>query len=148
MREAIKGTTRKANTWCGPYALALVSGLDYDTVYQKLLRQRNKSKASYQHKAKYIAGVYHRELWAMARKLCSKTFDWDRSLKGKTLGSMRDHLKGSRVYIIAVTGHYVVLDSRTWEVCDNQTKVWIPLAEWQHKKVRVQAIGEVRNHKL
>lgn len=145
MRKAINGTSRKATTWCGPYALALISGLDYDTVYGKVLRAKNKRMPTHK-KRKYITGM-SKSLMQIVAKTMKCLFMFVKAQR-MTLNSYIDHLTPNKVYIIQITGHYVVVDTRTWEICDNQSKAWQSISDSKHKRCFVKKIAEVRNHKL
>lgn len=146
-RKAIAGTERKAITWCGPYALALVSGFSYDEVYKKMLRAVNRGRPKHLHKLKSIKGVHNHTMEQVAYTLrCAFTFK--KLKKPQTLLSYADELYPSRVYIVAITGHFLVLDMRTREVCDNQSKEWIPISESKHKRCLVRNVAEVGRHKL
>ena len=145
-RSAIVGSTRRANTWCGMYALALVSGLDYDTVYDKMLRGINRAIPAYRTKRKYITGVLNTDMERTAKTIkCKIKFD---KTKKVNLKNYLDHLDPNKIYIINITDHYVVLDTRTWELCDNQSQEWVPVLESKHSRCYVRNIAEVKNHKL
>lgn len=144
-RKAIEGSTRGATTWCGMYALALVSGLEYEVVYKKMLRGINSVRHKWA-KRKYITGVHNRDMERTA-KTVKTPFVFKRAER-MTLSQYIDHLDPNKVYIIEITGHYVVVDTRTWELCDNQSKSWCPVGESKHKRCFVREIAEVRNHKL
>ena len=145
MRNAIPGTSRKAITWCGPYALALVSGLSYDEVYKKMLRAKNKRQPKWR-KLKHITRVSDQLMQIVAKTV--KTPFYFKPAKRMTLSQYVDHLEPNTVYIIQITGHYVVIDTRTWELSDNQSLTWVPIKDSKHKRCFVKRLAEVKNHKI
>ncbi len=145
--SAITGTTRKAHTWCGPYALALVSGLTYDQVYKKLLRNANAQLHRFQPRIKYLTGV-GLELMERVSKTVKCKFEFTR-VKGKpTLNQFMNELRPNRIYVIHVTRHYLVVDTSDWTVCDNQIQRWVSLPDYKYRLSRVRDYAEVRGHKL
>jgi len=142
-KTAIAGTSRKAITWCGPYALATVAGLTYDEVYEKMLRAYNKKRYT---KVKHITGVTN-SLMERVSKICRCTFKFERVTK-RTLNQTMDHLDPNRIYIVLVTGHYIVVDTRDWTMIDNQNMDWVPIKESAHRLKRVRSVAEVKNHKV
>ena len=139
--------------WCGPYALALVSGMEYDEVYKKALRKVRSMKAQYEHKPTYIKGMYNRELEAVSTTLkVPFTFKKIEGLWRKkdqlTLKRAIEYLRPNRVYVVQVTEHFLVVNSRDWTMCDNWTRGWVPLEGSIHTKKKVAKIAEVKRHKV
>jgi hypothetical protein len=126
-----------AGKWCGPYALALISGKTYDEAYEhakKKLRKRS------------IMGMYNHEFKAVARSLGFKKFEWnfDPKAQGKpTLRSFKDWMRPNRLYVVVVTRHYVTVNTSDWTVQCNQTQKWEPIDECKHARKKVNGYAEV-----
>jgi hypothetical protein len=56
----------------------------------------------------------------------------------KPLHKFVAHSSAQGVYLIVITGHYVVLDTVTNEVCDNMTIYPLPLAKYRQKGKHVR----------
>jgi hypothetical protein len=138
-------SVKRGRTWCGPYAIATVCGVDYDTAYDKAKKVLKKKR---------ISGMWNGEVQEVARRLGTK-FEWKHTklkLIGKvgwkwrqpTLNQMLDELIPNRLYIIQVTTHYITVNTRDWTMVDNQTPEWKPVKDWKHGKKVVRAFAEVR----
>ena len=141
-------TKYKRNMWCGPYALAVALGVDYDEAYELLRRVSRKRQ---------IKGTaYVWMLWALKRHRIRTEFkNLTRSAgvrletrwkDGKciTLRGCTDYLKPNRLYIVTVTGHYVVVDTSDGTCIDNQTMGWFPLDHHPNALKRVVNVAEVK----
>ena len=136
--------------WCGPYALAVVSGLTYDETYKKVLRKLRSMKSSYKHKPKIIKGMYHSELEAVGKTLkCPFEFTGSARRRARlTLNRTKDHLRPNRIYIVNVTDHYLVVNTSDWTMCDNWTKAWVPVKGSVHARKKVLSVAEVKRHQV
>lgn len=156
MNTKLNPVERKAHTWCGPYALALISGNTYDHTYSECIRVANnrinylnRDRMPFQklRKVKVITGMLNHELERVAKALgCS--MKWTFCNSTPTLSRMTEELRPNRIYVINITDHYVVVDTRNWTVCDNQTQEWEPIKQSKHRRKRVRNIAEVTGHKL
>ena len=139
--------------WCGPYALALISGLDYDTVYAKALRKVRAKKQSYEYKPASLKGMYPSDLEAVAKTLKApftfKALDkrWNKRDQ-LTLGKSMDYLRPNRIYVVMVTGHFLVVNTTDWTYCDNIDEGWYPVSSSRHVRAKVERAGEVNQHKV
>lgn len=142
--------------WCGPYAAALILECDYITAYKKLLRAANawlyrtNVPVHYRHhyKKKAIKGVQWNWLADVIRQRY-KRFEWTYT-KGKrkpTLRKMTDELNYNALYLIALTDHYIMVNTRDWTMCDNRHAKWIPLTQCPYMRQRVDAYGFIRKVK-
>ena len=139
-KPALSGTTRKATTWCGPYAMATVCGMDYDTVYKKMLRAYNKRTP---YKRKYISGVTN-TLMQIVSKTVKHEIEFKRAERVTSVSQYLNYLYPNRVYILQITGHYIVVDTSDWTVCDNQSQEWVPLKGSKHIRCKVRNVAEVK----
>ena len=127
-------------TWCGPFSVATVAGTEYEPAYQTLKKIRGK---------RHCKGVSNDNI---AKAL--KTFD----IKGKwtTLDKKRklskfvfENLEQGKVYIIQITRHVLVMDTRDWTTIDNQVAIWRAMDASHHwSKKMVKAFYEVENPKF
>ena len=139
--------------WCGPYALALLSGLSYDEVYKKALRKIRALKKSYEYKPTSIKGMYPSELTAVAKTL-KTPFAFER-LDGRknkrdqlTLTKAMDYLKPNRVYVVMITDHFLVVNTSDWTYCDSVDRGWYSVKSCSYARSKVDRVGEVKRHKL
>lgn len=122
-------SSQRRRTWCGPYAAAVVLGLDYDTAYDLCL-QANPSRQR-------ITGLskeaLRRVLWAAGRKCFWSGFMAEQPTLAQWYKTRPDK---QATYIVNVTGHYVVV--RGTRIIDNQQPVWQAFADRRkHKRSRV-----------
>ena len=142
----------KGRTWCGPYALALLSGLDYETAYKKILRSYNRYYRTQAKKRglhpeywtkKSIKGMTTYELGRAGKSLGVK-IDWKKPPERCTvLGFARDHTVKGRVYLVQTRTHFLtVLDGMIY---DNWPSSPRP-ADGQHhlRKAIVQSVAEIK----
>lgn len=121
---------RAANgkTWCGPYALALITGKTYEDVLPFIRRAA---------KRKRIMGMYNWEFQKTARRMGLRKFEFKKipSTQRTNLSNMTDWLRPNRIYVVQVTSHYVIVNTKDWTMTDNQTEGWIPISS-EHKNGR------------
>lgn len=157
----MKSPTKSARTmWCGPYALALLSGLSYDEAYRKALRSINVRRGKeaverglrrdYWQRAA-LKGVSHYEMRVAAKALGIK-IEWKLDARrrqyehhGVTLLTfVREHTVKGKTYLVSAANHYVVV--RDGIVYDNTlTKPAHPVEEYPRAKLgRLECYAEVR----
>ena len=136
--------------WCGPYALAVVSGLGYDEVYTKALRKIRRDTPRYCHQPKYIKGMAERQVEAVAKvlKVPCKFNKVEGLRRTATLNSLLDYLRPNRIYIVGITDHYAVVNTATGMLIDNIHKEWVPVGDSKHARCRVEEVAEVKRHKV
>ena len=101
------GNPRK--TWCGPYAVATVCGMQYEPSY-RLLKKMS--------------------------KFC------------------KEYLEPNSLYIIEISKHVFVIDTRDWTVIDNQLPEWAAMENYHlwnkqvkgYIKINNPAIGSFHNN--
>ena len=146
MKSATKSETGRT-LWCGPYAMATVSGQPYDAVYKKMLRAENRGRPAYLGKRKFLTGVSTDLMETVSRTL--KTGILFEHVLGKpTVNQYLDHLRPNRIYILEVTRHYIVIDTGDGTAIDNQSGKWQPFSEFKQMRKRVRKCAEVGRHKI
>lgn len=112
---------KRGRTWCGPYALAVISGKSYEEAHvfaKKAVPDRK------------LMGMYNSEVTKAARLMGFKQFDFKMIPKRERvcLRKAIDHMKPNRVYIVNVTNHYVVVNTKDWTLTDSWREGWEPIA--------------------
>lgn len=129
---AARSAVRKTN-WCGPYAIATALGLSYDEVYEKAKARLRKQM---------IKGMYVVQMQIVLRALGHDT-RWLYPAR-QTLRSLMDELRPNRIYIVLITGHYVVINTATWTLTCNQSGSWRSIADSKWHRCFVQRYAEIR----
>ncbi len=132
--------TNKSKMWCGPAAIAAVTGYDTATI-TKLLRSVS-GRAS-------VRGVYCSDLLAALKILGyaateigrAPSFRWERSTLLQWRKRHRAAAKASPV-IVNVTGHYVTLFGDM--LVDNHTKTPVRFSKAPHRRKRVKQAWAIR----
>lgn len=128
------GNLRK--TWCGPYALAVVAGKTYEFAYQMLKQIRGK---------RHACGVYNTNM-DKAFGFCGLKAEFVKAEKRCNLRKYIDeYLAPNKLYIINITRHYVVVDTRDHTTIDNQNPEWVPIENSKHLRCLVQFVAEIKN---
>jgi hypothetical protein len=124
------GNIRK--TWCGPYAVATVCGTEYEPAYQVAKRARGKRHAK---------GITMTDLKKSCRRLGVKgewisiekaTADTAEPKKKMKLEKFLPMLAPNKVYVINVTKHFLVVDTRDFTTIDNQNPEWVAMESTKH----------------
>tara|TARA_R100000654_G_scaffold32767_2_gene57799 strand:- start:323 stop:820 length:498 start_codon:yes stop_codon:yes gene_type:complete len=139
-REITDWIGNKRTTWCGPYAIATVCGTSYEPAYQMAKRVRGKRHAK---------GITCNNL-EKACKLLGVKGKWHTLEKRqKCINFLKsDTLKPNTVYVINVTKHFFILDTRDYTTIDNQVPEWIAAESTKHKNKLVVKYFEVENPKF
>lgn len=128
-----------SNRYCGPGALAILTGHDTRATAAKLRELTGK---------RAILDTPHQ---AMVDALTSwgfevaELFDFRETqpkLHRPTLARLAPTL-GAGLFLIVITDHYVVLDTAALEVCDNLTIYPLPLARYRKRRARVARVWAV-----
>jgi hypothetical protein len=145
-------TRLSRQNWCGPFALSIMAGQDYDTVYPRALRSlraytKRRYAKSFQVKLPTrIQGLYDFELKAIAKTL-GYQIEWSTPPKNErgiapNLKQAIDHLLPRRFYVVQITRHFITIDTYTWQWCDNHSKVWAPIDTCKWLRTRVDSFAE------
>jgi hypothetical protein len=133
--------------WCGPYAIAVIFGTDYDTAYKKTLRSVNKrlmKRSRWAWKKTRIQGLGNMAMERVIRTRYKK-FIFANVERKPTLKNYLDHLRPNRLYVVNVTGHYVLINTKDWTISDNQLGQWVPVNETTHyMRSRVVTVALVK----
>ena len=133
-------TGRSRVTWCGPFSVATVAGVEYEPAYQSLKKIRGK---------RHCKGVSNDNI----KKACHElgvTGKWHKSKKRTVLRKfVKDNLESGKVYIVQITRHVLVIDTRDWTTIDNQVPTWRAMDASHHwAKKLVHNFFEVYNPKF
>ena len=137
-REITDCMGKKRITWCGPYSVATVCGVEYEPAYQALRNIRGKRHAK---------GVSNPDIAMACRRLGVKG-KWTKLEKRTQLRKFLPTLEAGKVYIVQVTKHVLVLDARDMTTIDNQAPEWIAGETSKHIRKLVHAVFEVENPKF
>ena len=142
--KAPERSTEHTKTWCGPYALAMLAGLSYDEAYPRIRHSIRRFRgANVYHVPEHIQGVYSPDMLAAAKTLGVK-LQFKRAKNWPTLGKFRDMMKPGRWYLVQITGHYLVVDTRNWTWCDNGSRGWLPLDNCRWLRSHVELYSEAK----
>jgi hypothetical protein len=142
-------TAKRRKNWCGPFALAIMAGQDYDDTYPRALRSLRawtKKRFGKGYGPTSITGLFSYELTAIAKTFGYK-LDWvdaplnERRIK-PTVKQLLDHLVPKRFYVVEITRHFITIDTYTWQWCDNHSKVWAPIDTCKWLRTRVDSFAE------
>ena len=123
------------NRWCGPGALAILTGLPTDET-AGLLRQVSGRTAIKRIRRRYMLAVLDRLGYA-AEEL-ARTWNG----RGPALEKWAATAPPG-VYLVIVTGHYVVVDATAGEVADNHSIYPLPLGRFPRRRKLVRAVWRV-----
>tara|TARA_R100001082_G_scaffold110148_2_gene89176 strand:- start:2984 stop:3496 length:513 start_codon:yes stop_codon:yes gene_type:complete len=123
-------------TWCGPYAIATVSGTAYEPAYQAAKRARGKRHAK---------GITCRNLKDACASL-GVNGTWKMLSKKRALRKfIEESLMPNEVYVVNITKHFIVIDTRDWTTIDNQSLGWCAVENSKHKNKMVHGYFKVEN---
>lgn len=120
LKYATKSLTRR-KLWCGPFALAMLSGVDYDTAYAKALvvkkRRLNavaKSRGwpAGHYPVKPIKGMHPAELICTGERMGVRfgtLHEHGVGIGATLLTFTRDHTVAGRVYLVAAGNHFMIV---------------------------------------
>lgn len=150
---------KRGEIWCGPYALATVSGMPYQMVYEKgdyvakCMREERHGRRGRAFTARATGGWYRDELSYTAKTYCDVELgDWKPVEKSKhepsaaksiTLGRLDFYVPPMRLFIVEISGHYVTVDTRDWTVICNNVQQWTPLKESKFSRCKVKNVCRV-----
>ena len=122
-------------TWCGPYAIAVICGTEYEQAYRTVRTIRGK---------RHCKGITCDNLTKASAKLGVKG-KWVDLEKRQKFGNFMKTLEKNKVYVINVTKHFLILDTRDYTTIDNQVPKWIAGEMSKHKSKLVSKYFVVEN---
>ena len=125
-------------TWCGPYAIAVICGTEYEQAYRTVRAIRGKM---------HCKGITCDNLTKASAKLGVKG-KWVDLEKRQKFGNFMKTLEKNKVYVINVTKHFLILDTRDYTTIDNQVPKWIAGEMSKHKSKLVSKYFVVENPKF
>lgn len=124
------------NRWCGPAAFAIITGKDTDFAARELRALTNR---------RYIRGC---SVTALVQAIQGQGYETKQvseskwALKSQANKRPRvEHWVRSvmpAVYLVASSSHFMVIDTRTGEACDNHTVYPKPLEKYRFRRAKVQ----------
>ena len=124
--------TNKSSLWCGPAAIAAVTGYDTATIHRVARSVCNRRR---------LAGMYLSELAATLQALGAKNTLHRLSGKLPTLAQwLKAHTQTLRnkTVVLVVGNHYVTVSGRYF--IDNHTVDAVPLRDAPRRRARVRAV--------
>lgn len=147
-REITDWIGNKRITWCGPYAIATVCGTSYEPAYQMAKRVRGKRHAK---------GITNSNLESACKALGVKG-EWisvakatEHLAKPKPKMKLKNFLPmlaPNKVFVIQITKHFIVVDTRDFTTIDNQNPEWIAIEASKHINKLVHNYFVVENPKF
>ena len=107
------GIARK--TWCGPYAIAVVCGTEYEPAYQVARAVRGKRHAK---------GITVTQMINSCKKMGVTGVNKKLDKKMKLSKWLDQHTLPNKVYVVNTTRHFIIVDTRDWTTIANQEPEW------------------------
>jgi len=137
-REVTDSAGRWRMTWCGPYALATVAKLEYEQAYQsikKIVRKRHVKGVSVETLTKAMDDYGVIGPWTVLPK------------RQKFINHVKK-MEDNCLYVVLVSKHYFIVDTRDMTAIDNQTLEWTPVDEFKHKNKQVQRYFKINEQNI
>jgi hypothetical protein len=133
-------------TWCGPYAIATICGTEYEPAYRIARAVRGKRHAK---------GITNTDLERSCKQL-GVTGKWHPissvgagTKKKMKLKNFLPMLLPNKVFVIQITKHFLVVDTRDFTTIDNQNpEAWLPMEMSPHLTKLVHNYFVVDNPKF
>ena len=116
-RQLMYDTMVNRTTWCGPYAVATVCGTEYEEAYRVIRTIRGKRHAK---------GVSNDNITKSCKVLGVKG-KWKKLPKRTKLAKFLPTLEQGKVFIVQITKHVIVVDTRDYTTIDNQSRKWVAM---------------------
>ena len=131
------GIARK--TWCGPYAIAVVCGTEYEPAYQVARAVRGKRHAK---------GITVTQMINSCKKMGVTGVNKKLDKKMKLSKWLDQHTLPNKVYVVNPTRHFIIVDTRDWTTIDNQEPEWKAVTASKHINKMVHGYFMVDNPKF
>ena len=131
------GIARK--TWCGPYAIAVVCGTEYEEAYRVARAIRGKRHAK---------GITVTNLINSCKKFGVTGVRKELDKKMKLSKWLDQHTLPNKVYVVNTTRHFLIVDTRDWTTIDNQKPEWEAVTASKHINKMVHGHFIVDNPKF
>jgi hypothetical protein len=124
-REVFDCYGSRRRTWCGPYVVAAVAKIDYETSYQAFRTHTGK---------RHVAGTSHWQCRAVLERFGVDSGKVERPTKRKKLYHYLRENMDNKLYIVCVSNHWVLVDGRDNTITDSWTAgEWKHISESEHK---------------
>ena len=110
-RQITDWVGKQRKTWCGPYAIAVVCGTEYEPAYQVAKAVRGKRHAK---------GITVTQMIKSCKKLGVTGVNKKLDKKMKLSKWLDQHTLPNKVYVVNTTRHFIIVDTRDWTTIDNQ----------------------------
>lgn len=136
--NAVSGKSIKRNTWCGPAAISIITGLGYDEAIDLLKRVTGK---------RAIRGVSRNEMFRALQAIgwdCKDRWEYTKEHRPTLAWWLRQRgdEEMDTTFLVNVTGHYVVVRGR--KIADNLVMAPVWLREYPHRRKRVKVVWSMR----
>ena len=126
-------------TWCGPYAIAVVCGTEYEPAYQVARAVRGKRHAK---------GITVTQMINSCKKMGVTGVNKKLDKKMKLSKWLDQHTLPNKVYVVNTTRHFIIVDTRDWTTIDNQEPEWKAVTASKHINKMVHGYFMVDNPKI
>ena len=135
-RQVTSWTGIWRKTWCGPYAVAVVTGKEYEHCYQALKKIRGKRPAK---------GVPMIHI-VNACKIYDRKVEYTELQNRRKMSKFcKEQLEPNSLYIIQISQHVLVIDTRDWTVIDNQSQEWTAMENYHGFNKQVKGYIKIHN---
>lgn len=139
MFEPVIDVSRKRGPYCGPTAIALLTGVPYRKIEKMIRRKRGASAKNVNGAYIPIKGTYNREVLEILKQLGCKTAPVKNA--EQTLGQFVDDQRFSGTYLIEVTSHFMVCEGGS--VADTTYLQPIPIEDYPRRTRKVRQAWRV-----
>lgn len=133
MLHAIANPPKRTKMWCGPSALAIITGEDYETCRATFSAINGRP----------VMGVHRSEM-----KLALLRFGYEmspRQVEGElTLAAWlrgRTGFDAKALFLVVLSNHYIVVQGR--KACDNHTKAPVFIRDMRLRRAKIQSLYEI-----
>ncbi len=135
MLKEVDTSDRPRKVYCGPYAMAALTGLSVDYIERQINHRRGKKPSS------SVRWTNSYDLQYVGTMACLRMGDFEKVLGEKTFARWLRERKPDEVnakYLVLVTGHWVAVEGR--KMIDNWTRTPTFIRKAPHRRKRVQVV--------
>lgn len=130
MLHEIKNPPKRTKMWCGPSALAIITGEDYETCRATLSKITNRP----------VMGVHNCDMRSALNRfgygMDARWFKPD-----STLAQWLKDRNSKSLFLVVLSNHYIVVQGR--KACDNHTKTPVFTGDMRLRRARIQNVFEI-----
>ena len=133
---------RGSGPYCGPTAIALITGEPISRIEKMIRRKRRGGFRDSTGRKMPIKGTYPWEIIKVLAALGCRVDLPTKGVKGETLNNVvNEHIPAAGTFLIEVTGHFMVASGGM--IADTTHKTPIPISTYRRKSRRVQQVWRV-----